>query len=173
MRTGQTGQYDVLRVDVGVLGNVVTMEQFNTSGIGERRPVPGKNDCFEFAVDPRFRWLLARLGVREETSGVWIGPYRLVARFGLWVLRTPLDNIADVTVTGPFRAWRAIGPRLSLADRGLTFGSNVALGACIRFRHPVPGLDPLGLLRHPALTVTVRDPDALARQLRRYIHSAT
>ncbi|MGH3900557.1 MAG: hypothetical protein ACRDTA_20380 [Pseudonocardiaceae bacterium] len=155
-----------------MLGNVLRMEQFNAAGIGEGDPVGRTDHCFEFAVDPRFRWLLARLGVREGTSGVWIGPHGLVARFGLWVLRTPLDNIADVTVTGPFRAWRVIGPRLSLADRGLTFGSNTALGACIRFRHPVPGLDPLGLLRHPALTVTVRDPDALARQLRRYLDSA-
>jgi hypothetical protein len=30
-------------------------------------------------------------------------------------------NLWAVRLTGPYRAWRAIGPRLSLADHGLTF----------------------------------------------------
>jgi hypothetical protein len=36
---------------------------------------------------------------------------------------------------------------------------------CIRLRQPHPGIDPLGLVRHSGLTVTVADPDALAALL--------
>ncbi|WP_239155011.1 hypothetical protein [Amycolatopsis sp. FDAARGOS 1241] len=68
-------------------------------------------------------------------------------------------------MTGPFHAVRALGPRLSLADHGLTLGTSTARGVCIRFHHAVPGLDPFGLLRHPALTVTVDEPDLVARAI--------
>ena len=40
-------------------------------------------------------------------------------------------------------------------------------GLCIRFDRPVPGIEPLGLLRHPAVTVTVADCDGLAEALNR------
>ena len=61
---------------------------------------------------------------------------------------------------------KTIGPaHLSLADRGLTFATNRDEGVCIRFHEPVKGIDPLGVLRHPALTVTVDDVDALVASL--------
>jgi hypothetical protein len=40
-------------------------------------------------------------------------------------------------------------------------------GVCIRFLKPVRGLEPLGVLRHPGLTVTPRDPDGLVEALTR------
>jgi len=52
-----------------------------------------------------------------------------------------------------------------VADRGLTFATNGERGLCIRFRDPVSGIEPTGHLRHPGLTVTVADVDALARVL--------
>ena len=61
-------------------------------------------------------------------------------------------------MTGPYRWYRAIGPRLSLADHGLTFGTSAARGVCLLLREPVPGIDPLGVIRHPGLTLTVADP---------------
>ena len=85
---------------------------------------------------------------------------QLSARFGPWRLSTPLENVAGTEVTGPYQLLKVIGPpHLSLRDRGLTFATNRQRGVCIRFRRPV------GLLRHPSLTVTVADPDALARAL--------
>jgi hypothetical protein len=48
-----------------------------------------------------------------------------------------------------------------MADRGITFGTNPRRGVCIEFHEPVPAFDPLGLVRHPNLTVTVADPEAL------------
>jgi hypothetical protein len=66
-------------------------------------------------------------------------------------------------VTGPYAIPKVIGPpHLSFGDRGLTFASNPDAGTCVRFHQPVAGIDPFGLLRHPGLTVTVEDPEALA-----------
>ena len=109
---------------------------------------------------------LRLLGVRDGTSGVWLDDEVLTATFGRWSLTTPTANIASAEVTGPYSAWRAIGPRLSLADRGLTFGSVATAGVCLRFHHPVPGIEPTGLVRHPSLTVTVAQPALLVEALR-------
>ena len=91
----------------------------------------------------------------------------LEARFGLWRVSTPLANISDVAITGPYAFWKTAGPaRLAITDRGLTFATNGDLGVLISFRTPVRGLDPLGVLRHPELTVTVADVEGLAELLR-------
>jgi hypothetical protein len=121
---------------------------------------------FEFAFDPRFRWLLAGLGVRPTTAGVTVTADRLVARFGPWVCATPLTNVSAVEISGPYRWYTAIGPRGSFVDRGLTFGSTTAGGVCVLFHQPVRGLVPLGSARHPGLTVTVADREGLADLLR-------
>jgi hypothetical protein len=72
-----------------------------------------------------------------------------------------------VDVTGPYAFWKTAGPaRLAITDRGLTFATNGERGALILFGTPVRGLDPLGILRHPELTVTVADVDGLVDLLR-------
>lgn len=109
-------------------------------------------------------WLL---GVRRESDGVWLDDDLFVATFGPWTLTTPRVNIAGAHLGGPYSAWRAIGPRLSLADRGLAFGTATDAGVCVRFRAPVPGIEPTGLLRHPSLTVTVAQPRLLLDELAR------
>ncbi|MBY8870340.1 hypothetical protein K7640_00595 [Micromonospora sp. PLK6-60] len=118
-----------------------------------------------FRFDPPFRVPLALLGVRPETSWVVVDDDALEIRFGPWRLRTPRGNVAGAEPTGPYRWWRAIGPHLSLADSGVTFGSSTGVGVCVRFVTPVPALAPGNRLRHPAATVTVTDPDALCRAL--------
>lgn len=68
-------------------------------------------------------------------------------------------------ISREYRWFRAIGPRGSSADRGATFGTNAEAGACVRFHAPVPAL--FGeRVPHPALTVTVEDPEALAAAIR-------
>jgi hypothetical protein len=105
------------------------------------------------------------VGVRPGRDGVTItDDDMLVATFGLLRLRTPLENIDDVHVTGPYRWWTAVGPRLSFADDGLTFGTNPRAGLCIHFRDNIKRV--IGLRDHSALTVTVADPDALEARLR-------
>jgi hypothetical protein len=89
-----------------------------------------------------------------------------VAHSGPWSVSTPVENVASTAVTGPYSTLKTIGPaHVSLADLGLTFATNGERGLCIRFRRSVPGLTPTGLVRHPALTVTVDDPETLAELL--------
>ncbi len=145
-----------------------TAEALAAAFDGTGRPNDDDVEQFEMAFDPRFRLPLAALGVTPTTAHVTIGPDRLVACFGPWVLRTTPANVRAVCLTGPYRGYRAIGARLSMADHGLTFGSTVARGVCVLFRDPVRGLDPLGLLRHPGLTLTVAQPERFASAVRRY-----
>jgi hypothetical protein len=123
---------------------------------------------FEMAFDPRFRLPLAALGVTQTTAHVTITPGHLVACFGPWTCRTVPSNVRAVSLTGPYHWYRAIGPRLSLADHGLTFGTTTTGGVCLQLRDPVPGIDPLGLIRHPNLTLTVADPQRFAATVRQY-----
>lgn len=109
---------------------------------------------------------LRLLGVTPASSGVWVDDDVLTATFGPWVLRTPTVNVADARVTGPYEAWKVAGPRLSLADRGLTFGTTTRAGVCLTFHEAVAGIEPSGLLRHPSLTVTVSEPELLVDRLR-------
>ncbi|MEV6909134.1 hypothetical protein [Amycolatopsis sp. NPDC051071] len=146
--------------DFELSGNERTAD---SAGVGD---VLGQPRGYRFVVDPRWAPVLAWLRPATARCGVRVDADGFTARFGPWTVRTGLDNIADARLTGPFRAWRAIGPRLSLADRGLTFGTNTLLAVCVRFHHPVRGIDPFGLVRHPSLTVTVAEPQILARQLR-------
>jgi hypothetical protein len=123
---------------------------------------------FEMAFGPRFRLPLAALGVTPATAHVTVTPGRLVACFGPWVCRTAPSNVRAVSLTGPYHWYRAIGPRLSLADHGLTFGTTTTRGVCLQLRDPVPGIDSIGLIRHPSLTLTVADPQRFAATVRHY-----
>ncbi len=128
---------------------------------------------FSFAFDRRFRPPLAMAGVTPGHAHVTVTADRLMVRFGPWSLETGLDNIAEVCITRGYTWFKAIGTRGSFADRGLTFGTNTDAGVCVQFHQPVPGIEPLGLIRHPGLTVTVADPEALATLLRQRISHLT
>lgn len=129
-------------------------------------PVPIASD-HPFAFAAGFRPILRLITVRPDNANVRVDGVDLIARFGPWHLTTPLINIDEAQITGPFAAWKVCGPRISLGDRGLTFGTNADRGVCITFRQPVAGIEPTGLLRHPSLTVTVADPAGLLARLDR------
>jgi hypothetical protein len=137
-----------------------------SAGGGAPEEVAGRVQQFDFAFDAAIRPLLALIGVVPSTAHVTLDGNRLVARFGPWSCETTLDNVVSVELTGPYRAHRAIGPRGSFADRGLTFGSTTAGGVCLCFREPVHGLDPFGVVAHPGLTVTVADREGFAEAVR-------
>jgi hypothetical protein len=122
---------------------------------------------FLFEFEPRYRAVLALLGVTSGTATVTLDDERVVARFGPWSCETPVSNVREVCITGPYRGYRAIGARGSFADRGLTFGSTTAGGVCMLLREPIRGLEPFGLMHHPGLTVTVADRKQFASSLRR------
>jgi hypothetical protein len=126
----------------------------------------GDGHRFDFAFDDRLRPVARLFGVRPGNAYVRVGGGDLAIRFGPWSLRTALANVAGATPTGPYRWWRVAGPaRLSLADRGITFATSTSGGLCISFHEPVAALVPAPVVRHPAATVTVADPEGLARLL--------
>ena len=110
---------------------------------------------FRYTRDRRFSWLLRIIGVRHDLDGVRVDDGVLTATFGLLGIRTPLSNVAGATLTGPHRWHRSVGPRLSMADHGMTFGTSDRRGVCLSFNTPVPSA--LGPWDHPGLTVTVED----------------
>jgi hypothetical protein len=131
------------------------------------RPASGQARVFPFRFDRAARYLLPALGVTPATSRVQVADGQVLISFGPWRATVDRRNIRAVRVTGPFKAWRAIGLRMSLADRGLTFGTSTRGGVCIEFRQPIAVLAPRWLLAHPAVTVTVDRPGDLVRLLRR------
>lgn len=132
---------------------------------------PGTVEYFPFATPGSgpLSAILRLLRLPRPNDGVRFDGSVLDVSFGLWRVTTTVANIASVEVTGPFAAWKALGARLSLADRGLTFGTVSTAGVCVSLRDPVPGIEPTGLVRHPNLTVTVAQPALLADRLRQAI----
>jgi hypothetical protein len=121
---------------------------------------------FEFAFDTTYQLLGRAVGVSPASSWVAVDGDRFEARFGPWRVRTELSNVSAAEVTGPYSVLKTIGPaHLSARDRGLTFATNPRRGVCILFDEPVRGIDPVGAIRHPGLTVTVADPEGLVAAL--------
>ena len=122
---------------------------------------------FEFAFDGRYRLPALAFGITPATTEEVVTADELLVRFGPWRLRTALANIAGTEVSTGYAFHRTAGPpHLSFADRGVTFATNSRRGLCISFVEPVHAIEPVGVLRHPAATVTVADPEALASAIR-------
>jgi hypothetical protein len=129
---------------------------------------------YRFAFDRSYRWPARLFGVTDQNAIVTIDQDGLHARFGPWLVETPLSNILNASLTGPYHFLKTAGPaHLSFDDRGITFASNGQQGVFIEFADPVAGIEPTGRLKHPNLTVTVRDCKGLAEFLRRSVGLAT
>ncbi|GAA2431167.1 hypothetical protein GCM10010191_51110 [Actinomadura vinacea] len=126
-----------------------------------------ERQIFTFRFTRAYRFAALPFGVTPKSARVIVTDAVIDIRFGPWRLATNLNNVAEVEeVTGPYAFLKTAGPaHLSLADRGVTFATNSEGGVCIRFRSPVPAIDPLRLVRHPAATVTVEHPRSLAARL--------
>lgn len=121
---------------------------------------------FRFRFDRTMVMPALAVGVVPATAEVVVGEEDLVIRFGPWSLRTPLSNVVDAAVTGPYSWFKVAGPpHLSLSDSGITFATSTTAGACVRFAAPVPAALPFDLLRHAAATVTVEDPAAFVQEV--------
>jgi hypothetical protein len=129
-------------------------------------------DAFPFAHERPWSRLLPPMFRDPTRALVEVGDLGLSVRFGPFLTTTPWNNVRGASVTGPFRWYRAIGPRLSLADRGATYGTATRAGVCIEFHEPVSGL--FGSKRvHPGLTVTVEDAEGLAAAIRGRINAGS
>ena len=85
----------------------------------------------------------------------------LDAHFGYFRVHAPLENIVGWRIEGPWRWITAIGVRMSVRHRDLSFSGTSRGGVRLDFREPVR----FGRLRIPALYVAVEDLDGLAGAL--------
>ncbi len=119
---------------------------------------------FSYAVDNRYLPLLLPFGLRQAKDGVTIADDgAFAATFGFLKLETTVANITGAHITRNYRWWTAFGARASLADDGLSFGTNRDGGVCVHFADKVPS--PLRRRGHSALTVTVADLEGLTSTL--------
>jgi hypothetical protein len=115
---------------------------------------------FPIRVGRRSRPLLRLFGVKDGNAFVDVDD-AFDAHFGRFRLRTPLANIVSWRIEGPWLWITAIGVRMSIRHRDVTFGGSPRGGVRVDFRDRVP----LGPARVPALYVTVEDLEGLAAAL--------
>lgn len=118
---------------------------------------------FGYAVDRRYLPALLPFGFKRDRDGVTLTDDALEATFGFFRVTTARDNVTGAHITRGYRWWTAFGVRGSMADDGLSFGTNHEAGVCIHFAEKVPSR--LRRSGHSALTVTVADLQGLARAL--------
>ena len=107
---------------------------------------------FAYEIDKRYLPVLAPFGLRRAKDGVTLTDEgTFVATFGFFKMETPVANITGAHITRGYRWWTAFGVRASLADDGLSFGTNNKGGVCVHFGEKAPS--PLRRKGHSALTV--------------------
>jgi hypothetical protein len=115
---------------------------------------------FPIRVEPRYRLLLRIFGVTPTNSFVELGE-RLDAHFGWSHVSTPVANILSWAIEGPWRAITALGVRMSVRHRDITFGGTPRGGVRLDFREPVR----YWRFHPPALYLTVEDLEGFAAAL--------
>jgi hypothetical protein len=118
---------------------------------------------FPYAYDERFRLFVLPFGLRPDRDGVHLTDDRFLATYGRFRVETPRSNVVGAHITRGYRWWTAVGVRGSMADDGLTFGTNASAGVCVHFAERVHRV--MGFRDHSALTVTVADLDDLVAVL--------
>ena len=122
---------------------------------------------FPIRVGRRSRpFLRLFFGVRADDSWVDLGDGldgELEVRFGWSHFRTPMANLASWRMEGPFLWITAIGVRMSIRHRDVTFGGSPHGGVRIDFRAPVQWT----IFHVPAIYVPADDLEALAAELER------
>ena len=125
--------------------------------------MPIMSEFFPYRLDKRWSPMFAALRIKRTDGVTLTDDGMLRATFGFLNVETPVANIDHTEVTGPHRWYTAVGARLSLADDGLTFGTNHELGLCLEFVERIPKV--IGFRKHSTLWVSVADPDGLADAL--------
>jgi hypothetical protein len=115
---------------------------------------------FPIRIGRRSRPYLRLWTVRPETAFVDIDDV-IDVHFGRFGIRTPIANLASWRIEGPFLWITAIGIRMSIRHRDLSFAGSPHGGVRIDFREPVRW----GVLKVPAIYVGADDLDGLAGEL--------
>ncbi len=128
--------------------------------------VPEPAHVFPFAFGDPLSLPLRAVGIWPFSALVAVTAQELQIRFGPWSMRTPLRNIASASVV-PGPGWLDVvgPPRVSLRDGSVTFATVRRRAVRLRFLDPVPGGLPLSFVRHPSVSLTVRDPEGLVALL--------
>ena len=116
---------------------------------------------FPIRVGARSRWFLRFWGVTSEKAFVELTDADVHARFGFGDVRVPLANVARWRIEGPWLWLTAIGIRMSVRHRDLSFAGSPHGGVRLDFRERVR----FGPFRIPALYVAVDDLEAFAAAL--------
>lgn len=118
---------------------------------------------FLFRFETRL-WRLGVLpwGVTPGRAWVDLDEDAVHARFGPWRMDVPYANIRRWAIQGPYRWWRVVGVRMTLRVWDVSFGSSAKDGVYLELVRPQRWFG----TNHPALTVTVADPEAFVAALR-------
>jgi hypothetical protein len=117
---------------------------------------------FPIRLGRRSRPLLRVFGVRgPENAFVEPGGDALDATFGWGHVHVPYANIVSWRIEGPWRWITAIGIRMSIRHRDISFAGSPRGGVRLDFKEPVR----MGPFRMPALYVGVEDLEGLAGAL--------
>src|ERR1700722_20285576 len=93
---------------------------------------------FGYAIDCRYLPVLLPFLLRPSRDGVTLTDDGLVvATCGLVKIMTPRANVIGPHLTENYRWWTAFGVPMSMADDGLTFGTNNKRGVCVHFHELV------------------------------------
>ena len=122
---------------------------------------------FPIRVGRRSRLLLRVLfGVRADDSWICLGDGpggELEVQFGWSHFRTPMANLAQWQIEGPFRWITAIGVRMSIRHGDVTFGGSHHGGVRIDFVTPVHWT----IFNVPAIYVSADDLTGLGAEFER------
>lgn len=117
---------------------------------------------FPIRIGRRSRWVVRLFGATRATAYADVGD-ELDIRFGRFRFRTPISNLASYRIEGPFIWIKAIGVRMSVRHRDVSFCGSAHGAVRIDLVEPVRW----GLIRVPAVWVGADDLDALAAELTR------
>ncbi|MES2210174.1 MAG: hypothetical protein V4515_08315 [Chloroflexota bacterium] len=117
---------------------------------------------FPIRIGARSRGIVRLLfGATPDSAWADVGPASLRAQFGRFAFDTPLENVASWRIEGPFRWITAIGVRMSVRHRDVSFAGSPHGGVRLDFRVPVRW----GKLLVPAFYAGVDDLDGFAAAL--------
>lgn len=117
---------------------------------------------FPFHIGSRSRPVLLLFGVRAGNAYLEIAD-DLDVHFGFFRFSTPLGSVVSWRIEGPWLWVTAIGVRMSVRHRDISFDSTHRGGVRLDFREPVRW----GPLHVPAVYVTVEDMEGFAAELSR------
>ncbi len=125
-----------------------------------------RSASFPFAFASSYRLPALVFGITPGTSSVVVEDDELRVRYGPWRCGRRCRTSPAVSSSGGFAFLKTAGPpHLSFSDRGVSFATNGDRALCVEFHVPVPAIDPTRTIKHPGATMTVADPEGLARAL--------